>query len=394
MKILYAYGTSKAEEIVSALRKLGQTVYEYPTELENSTLSQEVVDALVAYIEERDIELIMSIHLIYNLAVAAYGAKIKYVPVIWDAPYLKPYTIIGKLDNVWYSTFDKLDRQRFLDAGIPHVLYQPLAVDDDDIRKWNCKEKAKGRYICDISFVGNLYDKNSYDAQINAIPPDMQNYFTSIFEEAAFKWDGVNRVYGQTGGEIIEYIKMVSPGFKLNNRYEIEDVRLFEISHLIRKLANIERVCVLNMLAETHQVYLYTNSRVDPHLLPKVTIKPPVITGEPSSTVHAGSKINLNISLKGIEGGTAKRVMDIMGVGGFALTNYCEETAELFEEDKEIVMFRSPEELLEKVDYYLSHDEERERIAKAGQEKVLKCYTYRQMAQRILDWIGEDKNHS
>ena len=109
MKILYAYGTSKAEEIVTALRKLGQTVYEYPTELENSTLSQEVVDALVAYIEERDIELIMSVHLIYNLAVAAYGAKIKYVPVIWDAPYLKPYTMIGKLDNVWYSTFDKLD---------------------------------------------------------------------------------------------------------------------------------------------------------------------------------------------------------------------------------------------------------------------------------------------
>ena len=68
MKILYVYGTAKIKDIVITLHKLGQTVYEYPKELENSTLSQEEVDALVAYIEERDIELIMSIHLIYNLS--------------------------------------------------------------------------------------------------------------------------------------------------------------------------------------------------------------------------------------------------------------------------------------------------------------------------------------
>lgn len=387
MKILYAYGSTKAEEIMNALRRLGHTVYEYPKTLENSTLSQEEVDALVAYIEKYDIKLIMSVHLIYNLAVAAYGAKIRYVPVIWDAPYVKPYTMLGKLDNVWYSTFDQLDRQRFLDAGVPHVLYQPLAVDEEEIRRWDCKAKAKGRYVCDISFVGNLYDKNSYDAHIDTIPANLQNYFTSIFEEAAFKWDGVNRIYGQTGQEILDYIRMVSPGFQLNNPYEIEDVRLFEISHLIRKLANIERVCVLNMLAEEHQVYLYTNSRVEPQLLPGVTIRPPVVTGEPSSHVFVSSKINLNISLKGIEGGTAKRVLDIMGVGGFALTNYCPETAELFEEDKEIVMFRTPEELLEKVNYYLSHDEEREQIAEAGQKKVLSCHTYHKMMQHILEWL-------
>ncbi|MDE7018150.1 MAG: glycosyltransferase [Lachnospiraceae bacterium] len=388
MRILYAYGTTRAEEIINALRKLGHTVYEYPKTLENSTLSQEEVDALVAYIEAHDLQLIVSVHLIYNLAVAAYGAKIRYVPVIWDAPYVKPYTMIGKLDNVWYSTFDKLDRQRFLDAGVPHVMYQPLAVDEEDIRKWDCKAKTEGRYICDISFVGNLYDRNSYDACIDTIPVNLQNYFRSIFEEAAFQWDGMNRIYGQTGQEIIEYIRMVSPGFHLNNPYEIEDVRLFEISHLIRKLGNIERVCVLNMLAETHQVFLYTNSIIEQSLLPGVTIKPPVVTGEPASKVFVSSKINLNISLKGIEGGTAKRVIDIMGVGGFALTNYCAETAELFEEDKEIVMFKTPEELLEKVDYYLAHDKEREEIARAGQEKVLNCFTYQKMMQHILDWAG------
>lgn len=390
VRILYVHGSMKTEEIITALRALGQNVYEYPGVQKNSVLSQDEVDSLMDYIKEYEITLIMSIHLIYNLAVAAFGTKIRYVPIIWDAPYVKTYTMMGMLDNVWYSTFDKLDRQRFLDAGVKHVLYQPLAVDEESIRRWDCKAKAKGRYLCDVSFVGNLYDQNSYDAQINAIPSNLQTYFMSIFEDAAFKWDGVNRIYGQTGAEIMEYIKRFCPKFQFHNPYDIEDVRFFEISHLIRKLANIERVCVLNMLAEEHQVFLYTNSRVEEQLLPGVTIRPPILSGEPSSKVFVSSKINLNISLKGIEGGTVKRVMDIMGVGGFALTNYCPETAELFEEDREIVMFKTPEELLEKVDYYLAHDKEREQIAQAGQEKVLSCYTYRHMVRHILDWIGNE----
>ena len=61
---------------------------------------------------------------------------------------------------------------------------------------------------------------------------------------------------------------------------------------------------------------------------------PPVEPGKPLLKVYTCSKINLNISLKGIEGGTPQRVMDIMGAGGFMMTNYCAETAELFEEDK------------------------------------------------------------
>ena len=69
------------------------------------------------------------------------------------------------------------------------------------------------------------------------------------------------------------------------------------------------------------------------------------------------------------------------------MTNYCAETAELFEEDKEIVMFKTPEELVEKSGYYLSHDEEREKIAKAGYEKVLNCYTYEKKLKRLMEWV-------
>ena len=391
MKILYVYGLSTEKNIVQTLRKLQCDVMEYPEVQDTSNMDEEKINALVAYVKEHGITHLMSIHLIYNVAVAAYWAGIKYISVIWDAPYLKAYTVMGTLDNIWYSAFDKLDAERMRQGGCPHVMYQPLSVNRENILAWKKRFLAKRRYIHDISLIANLYEDNAYDRCLDLLPENMQAYFRSIFEEAAFKWDGVNRVYGKTGQEILEYMKLVSPTLKINNPYNVEDVRYFEAMYLIRKLANIERVCVLNLLAEDHDVYLYTYSEVDETLMPKVHRRPPVQVGEATSFIYAGTKINLNIALKGIEGGTTQRIMDIMGAGGFVLTNYCEETAEFFEEDKEIVMFRTPEELIQKVDYYLEHEEEREQIARAGHEKAMNDYTYEKKIKRLLDWVTEDE---
>lgn len=392
MKILYVYGLSTEKNIVQTLQKLKYDVIEYPEIQDTSNMDEDKINAVVAYVKEHQVTHLMSIHLIYNIAVAAYWAGIKYISVIWDAPYLKAYTVMGTLDNIWYSVFDKLDAERMKEEGCPHVMYQPLSVNRENILKWEKGILAKTRYIHEISLIANLYENNDYDKCLDLIPENMQAYFRSIFEEAAFKWDGVNRIYGRTGQEILDYIRLASPAFKLHNPYDVEEVRYFEVVYLIRKLANIERVCVLNLLAEEHGVYLYTYSEVGQELLPKVHLMPPVLVGEATSFIYAGSKINLNISLKGIEGGTPQRVMDIMGAGGFVLTNYCEETAELFEEDKEIVMFRTPEELVYKVGYYLEHEREREQIARAGHEKVLSDYTYEKKIKNLLDWVtGAEK---
>lgn len=390
MKILYVYGMSTAEDIPYNLRKLGYKVEVYPHVQQNSVLSDEEIDKLTAYVKKHRISHLMSTHLIYNLAVAAHQTGIKYVSVIWDAPYLKLYTPFGRLDNCWFSVFDKLDYERFKEDGIPHVMYQPLAVNKYDILKWNAKRKLGGNYFNELCFLGRLYEENLYDDNVSKIPEQMQWYFTSIFEEAAFKWDGENRVYGKTSGEILKYIKLVSPEFELDNIYDIEDVRYFEVQYLIRKIANIERICTLNVLAEQFPISFYTDSKTDPEQLGNVKIMPPVLPGEATAIIFAGSKINLNISLKGIEGGTPQRIMDILGAGGFVLTNYCAETAELFEEDKEIVMFKTPEELVEKAAYYLAHDKEREEIANAGHRKVMSCYTYDKKLKALMEWVEKE----
>lgn len=53
-------------------------------------------------------------------------------------------------------------------------------------------------------------------------------------------------------------------------------------------------------------------------------------------------------------------------------------------------MFKTPEELLEKVEYYLQHDKEREQIARAGHDKVLDHYTYEKKLEKLLSWVEGD----
>lgn len=389
MKILYIYSTDMNRDNYITLVHLGYTIEEYKRKLENSRLNDEEIELLVKYAKEHGITHFMSTHLIYNVAVAAYRADIKYISIIWDAPYIKMYTPFGKLDNCWFSVFDKLDAERFREAGLKHVLYQPLAVNPYMIRRWKLDPPRQGQYMHEVCFVGSLYSDNAYDKELQGMPLGMHEYFDSIFAEAAFQWDGKNRIYGKTGGEIIDYLKMVVPEFEIGNVFELKDEQVFEAVYLVRKLANIERVCVLNMLAEYFDVACYTYNRgID--RLKGVQLFPSVSYGEPLARVLVNSKINLNISLKGIEGGTPKRVMDICAAGGFALTNYCEETAELFKEDEEIVMFKTPEELVDKVSYYLEHDDKRREIARKGQEKVLQNYTYEKQLQKLMQWILDE----
>ena len=100
--------------------------------------------------------------------------------------------------------------------------------------------------------------------------------------------------------------------------------------------------------------------------------------------IFADSKVNLNISLKTIRSGIPLRVLDIMGCGGFVLSNFQEELLEYFAPGEECAVYESLEDLYWKADYYLKHEEERNRIAAAGFEKVKRNFTFEERLREML----------
>lgn len=67
-----------------------------------------------------------------------------------------------------------------------------------------------------------------------------------------------------------------------------------------------------------------------------------------------------------------RRCFEIPAAGTFMLSEYSEDLAGLFAPGKEVEYFKNKEEMLEKIKYYLAHQEEREKIAAAGHARVLR----------------------
>lgn len=104
------------------------------------------------------------------------------------------------------------------------------------------------------------------------------------------------------------------------------------------------------------------------------------------------SKIGLNM----ITGGEfnynlqfSVRMYQVMGSGCFLLTEYIPGIEELFIPEKHLDIFHTKEEMLEKIDYYLKNEDEREKIAIQGQEEIFDKYTIDKSVDRYLSIIKE-----
>ena len=115
------------------------------------------------------------------------------------------------------------------------------------------------------------------------------------------------------------------------------------------------------------------------------------VYGLKKTKIYNASKIMLNLqSTRWQVHGVSCRPFEVLACGGFCLSENKPDLRKFFELDQEIVAFDDFEDLKQKVDYFLRHEDERKAIAANGRKKVLENYTYRHVVRRILEVI----NHS
>jgi len=111
--------------------------------------------------------------------------------------------------------------------------------------------------------------------------------------------------------------------------------------------------------------------------------------------MYGRSKINLGFSSCGDTHKTGERILqvrlrdfEVPMSGGFYMVEHMEELAEFFNIGKEIVCYTDKEDLAEKIKYYLKHDDERERIRKAGHERCLRDHSWHKRFQMAFKEMG------
>ena len=209
----------------------------------------------------------------------------------------------------------------------------------------------------DIAFVGNMYERNTYNASAHNLPGDIRNQLNKYLSETSCRWTGCREwptvsektatLYRNANDDIARQAGVMS--------YE----EYYGINVLSRKLAEMERITALIRLSEIHPVTVFTASESKHLSLIRGHVFPAIDYRTDMYKVFHLSRINLNFTIPTIESGIPLRVYDIMSVGGFCLTNYQEEIDELFEIGKDIEVFHDLEELMDKSIYYLSHEDQR-----------------------------------
>ena len=383
MKILFiASQDQQIASIMCALDRMGHETGMYPISMEMIGSIEEEEKRLKIFLMNNKVDFIISNLFSSVIAQLTWELEIKYAVYGMDSPMYETYLpVIPRYDNCYLFFFDKREYQMAKQKEYTNVYYLPLAADVAWTENLVITDEEIKKYGCDMSFVGSLYSNNIYDRYSERFSEEVCQLFSEMMERSAFQWDGQDRLGMFLTPELAGHIKKVCPEV-YTKPYELSDEYFIKEYFLARKLTHIERTLLMELLAERYDIHLYTRS--DEVVPEGIRRFPEVSQMTGGFKIFYSSKINLNITMRSIESGVPLRVFDIMSVGGFVLSNYQEEIPELFEEGKEIVTFRTPEELVDKADYYLKHEKERMRVGLNGYQKVKKCYTYEQQLNKII----------
>ena len=152
-----------------------------------------------------------------------------------------------------------------------------------------------------------------------------------------------------------------------------------------RKITELERKKLLRAVSDNFNTNLYTHNPTP--YLPNIHNFGAIDPYNVMPYVFKCSRINLNITLRSIYTGIPLRAIDIMGSGGFLMSNYQPDMDEYFENGTDYIMYDGNDDLINKCRYYLEHEDERTEIAASGHEKIKAHHTYEMRLNEILNMI-------
>ncbi|MFH1741526.1 MAG: glycosyltransferase [bacterium] len=326
------------------------------------------------------------------------SAAINAIKIIWyvDHPYYlwefqrQPWEEAGKdlfaerLRDHHIFLYDAGDRFFLSERGITPAGYIPHfgIFLGDDIHE-------NPDFRCDVSFLGTLYQLPGFLTGMPQadMPPCLEYIYSMgkiVYQEALLPpfFDGL--LDRNPPPPVLE--KYLRPGMPLTHS------RLSKMIHLdadnryridcVQALAPFDFILVgdrywLECLGD-HPVKRAWRVRIGFDDLPGV---------------YKASKINVNISSRQLRTAHTHRTFNAIGIGRLTLSNYFKGMEHIFERGTGIDYFTTPDELREKVQYYLDRPDEREAIARKGRDAVLTEHKPEDRARLIIEIVRDRIQH-
>lgn len=392
MKLLYCYKSNlKLQDIIWGFIESGVEIVMHDEDNQLHSTGEELereVKLIKQKIMQEKCDGVVSWNYFHSVSIACEAMGVPYISWIFDSPELFVYanSMHNSCNHIFI--FDKYFYHDVLSKG-GNCYYLPLAVNDSRLGAMNITDEQIAHYSEDVSFVGSLYTKNEYNNGKVLFTDEMIASHEAIFRKQYGDWKN-NYFNSDDMYEVIDKMNKSVVIDKIEHFPNVSMRDVFVGLILYRKMAEYERARILSELANHCRVTLY-NSQDDHSMLKNVICKPESRYEDETPLVYFSSKINLNITLRSIQTGLPLRVFDIMGVGGFLMSNYQQEFEELYTPDKDVVLYSSIDELIDKTKFYLTHERERLTIAMSGYKRTISEHTMKIRAVQMLNTVFGDK---
>lgn len=313
------------------------------------------------------------------LARLCHEVQLKYIAWCYDCPL----NVVSIENSLSYETnyvflFDCQQYLGYYNRGFRTVYHMPLGVNSRRISALAYSPALAQKYSCEVSFVGNLYPSRLQEI-LSPMRPFLQGYLHALM-------DAQSKIYGYyLLDELLtdDLLQQINNGYKekvpdTTFTLSKEALNFAMASEITRK----DRLILLNLLGKRHYTRFYSYAPSD--LIKNVTYGGSLDYATEMPYAFHYSRINLNPSLRIIQTGIPLRAFDVMGAGGFLLSNWQEELAETYTDGVDLALYDSIPDAVEKATFYLAHEDIRMRITQSGQEKTLQEHNLQNILQEIF----------
>jgi spore maturation protein CgeB len=360
--LLYDMGAYTQNDLVYYLKKRGiacrSVYYRFKDQYEDEFFTKR----FERYLTADDYDCVISINFFPLVARICSLHNIKYLSWSYDSPLSHEKYEYFPYETNHIFLFDRLEYETLRAKGYQTVHHLPLGV---NVERWDAIKPAKP---CAVSLVGRIYESQLAEIAAPLSPYD-RGYLDSVVA-AQSQIYGHYFVDDMLSPALIE--RICAAHASQGNEIEIDLPRLSLA--IATQITGRERLRLLKAMGERFPTLLF--SRTVGELPPGVTYGGTARYFDEMPQIFKSSKINLNPTLKSIRSGIPLRALDILGCGGFLLSNYQLELAEYFIPGEEVAVYDSIEDAVAKAEYYVNHDGERERIAKNGYRKAREQFSF------------------
>ena len=379
------FGSFQIKDIEYCLKKLGHN-YSSKFYLIKDRYNDDKFTALLqSDLGQNSFDLVFTTNYYPVVSSVCCKNNVPYFAWVYDSPADLPSTETMDYPTNRIFFFSKYEYRHYkTDCGLDTVYYLPLAANIDRL---SAITPDFSRFSSDVSLVGGLYFSDTFYSLKSIMSPEQQKYMDAV----------VAVQMGKSGSFVVdsaltdEFITQVNAYYKSQSESAIQPTKEQLFFSICAHLTHLDRLLLLNMCGDRkYDTKLYISDIIeqDKQLLQShsVSVNAPVSYHEDMPQVFKCSKVNLNPTTRANRTGIPLRVVDVLGCGGFLITNHQPEMDDYFKKD-EIITYETSEEAVDKTDYYLRHEDERLKTSAKGFKRVSKDFNFLTRVQEMLTYL-------